>query len=292
MTTKTNLELSQDFYKESFYKIIKTLMNEFGWFIHKDLTFLLRQVTLSRIACIRSNTEYIKNKHGIDLKFNEDLDPFEAVDMFISYPQCPEFDKQMFYRITQGWEHKYGTKVTPYLSELFLAIHRNERYLLKNMFDFINGTLGENFDLSSTTYTSEQLITNMTKDSQSNEEISLEEELENLTSSKLHEKYLSDNLIKFATSLSEEQRTIFFGIQNSSNRIAEKFLLDSLNCAAKDLNQQLKTKFGDEHEVTIDLKFKYIDPINPEEEMSFNYASSNSIVSNILTKEAKKEEFE
>ncbi len=277
-----NYELSKDYYRETFYQTIKILMKEYGLWIRIDLTFLLRQLTLSKISYIRFVKQNILNSCGMEVSFYENLDPYEALDLFISRPNCPKHDPLIFKKITCDWNLKYGEKIIPQITKLSVAYQKMAIYQLAGLYRYLEESFGEKINLADSPYPGEEMITQLTKlpVKDLDKEVDLNTEIENMSKDKFYKKRFDALYAKLLENPSDEFRADFYELIACSSRLNEFYFDNVMKGIKTTLNQNLKSKFGNQHKVEIDLHFKYlnnvVNPLQDEILQGYNALSSYS----------------
>lgn len=102
----------------SFYNKLEQIMNSFGEEINEDLCTVLRTIILNKIYIYRSTGQLIsKPDVAFQVEFNELLDPYEALDLFISRPR-PTTMVAFIEDIITDWGSKYGNDISQQILDL------------------------------------------------------------------------------------------------------------------------------------------------------------------------------
>ena len=287
---KENYDLSIDFYITSFEQTIKILMRDYGPAIYSDLTLLLREIIISKINYLRIVEQNIFNRTGKKIKFEEALDPYEALDMFISYPKIVQHESFFFYTMSSDWKLVYGEGIVTHLAKLFLAFHRIFSYQYKSLYNYLEHAFEEKYNHSETFFSVEQLISNLQHEAmlieKNEKEKTLEEEISKLNSVEIYHKPINTIYKKLSLLLDPE---IMEDINNliSYTYIRSDYATASNTKMIEDLVNKELEKEDKKLKVKIDNKFKYRrSEIESEKDSSgFQYNSAVNFIVNIEKEE-------
>ncbi len=289
-----NYELSKSYYKEVIYQTIKILMDEYGANIHRDLTFLLRQLTLSKIAYTRFVSGNLSKNCNLTIKFLPILDPYEALDMLIVLPKCPNYDpNNIFLKITCDWEFRYGKKILPHIAKLSMAHDRSFVYQSQKIFKYLEKAYGEKYDLSKTFHTPDQIIEKLTQatNPSPDEDLPFEQQLDKVSKQEFYKKYFGILYSELMNKLSEEDQGRLLDLLSCLGRVNDFSFNQTVSGISQNINQQIKAKFGEEHKAELVLKLKYLNdvikPTNDTQAQGYQVASSFWFEFNINKEESK-----
>ena len=114
-----------------FYDNLVQIMNDYGDDVNEDLCYMLRSVITNKICAYRSLAYCLQPTIKKDrLSFNEILDPYEALDLFIARPAIPQ-TLVFVTSIIQDWDLKYGSDFNDKVSKLN-QISQNNFYDIEN----------------------------------------------------------------------------------------------------------------------------------------------------------------
>lgn len=282
-----NYELSKSYYKEVIYQTIKILMDEYGINIHRDLVFLLRQLTLSKIAYTRFVSGNLSKNCNLKIKFLPILDPYEALDMLIALPECPHYDSGIFQKITCDWEFRYGKKILPHIAKLSMAHQRSFIYQSQKIFKYLEKAYGEKYDLSKTFHTPDQIIEKLTQTENLNpqDDLPFEQQLEKVSKQEFYKKYFGILYSELMNKLSEEDQGRLLDLLSCLGRVNDFSFDQTLSGMNQTINQQIKAKFGEQHRTELIVKLKYLNdvikPTNDTQAQGYQVASSFWVEFNI-----------
>lgn len=262
-SSETNLELSRQFYNQTLYNTINSLINTYGKNIHQDLCFLLRQLIISRVAYQKSVERDILRDCGANIKLEIELDPYESLDLFIARPRSYSYNPNQFGFITSGWELKYGNRIKQELAKLEQANQRLFFYQAKKIFDYIEIAFGTDLELHKSITNPEVILESLSlmteDDSGLAGDESLDSEIKQLTSKQFYMDRFTNLLNELSGKLCAEEREQLDELFVLLSRIEEFNVEQALVTVASSVDKGIKEKFGSHLEAHLDLKYKYID---------------------------------
>lgn len=265
-SAETNLELSRQFYNQTLYKTVERLIKTCGKNIYQDLCFLLRQMTLSRVAYQKSVERDILRDCGVNIKLEIELDPYESLDLFIARPRSYSYNPNHFGFITSGWEFKYGTSIKQELAKLEQANQRLFFYQAKKIFDYIEAAFGKDLELHKSIMNPEVILESLTltnevsiESSGDESKKSLDSEIKRFSNKQFYVDRFTKLLNDLASKLDPEEREQLDELFMLLTRIEEFNVEQAFAMIASSVDKGIKEKFGVELEAKLDVKYKYSD---------------------------------
>lgn len=251
-----NLELSKEFYNEAFYQTIEILMKDYGSAIYRDLCFLLRQLTLSRISYQRLVMRDLMRDCNMNIYLEVDLDPYQALDLFIARPRCTQHNSRIFSFITSDWNLRFGNKIKPQLAKLEQANTKLFMYQTQKLYSIIESAYQIKMNHEGSFKLPEATIYELSADLQDTG--SLDYAITQLTGAEVYKNHCQTLIKNLNTKLSMEDQQQLKELLRSIERLEEINTLQIIQAIKVSTNEEIKRQFGSQYGCDIDLQYKYM----------------------------------
>ena len=231
-------------------------MKEYGIAIHKDLCFLLRQLTLSRISYQRLLMRDLMRDGNITADLEIDLDPYQALDLFIARPRCPEHNSSIFTFITSDWNLRFGNKIKAHLAKLEQANCKLFIFQAQKLYRVVESVYKTKLDLQQSFKMPDFVIDELSSDLELDE--SIDDEISKLTGKEVYRAHCKALVADLNSKLAKEDQDKLKELLSSLERLEELHTLQAVNQVKASTDQEIKKRFGSQFNLDIDIEYKYI----------------------------------